>query len=345
MTARSLLGIHHITAITGDAASNVDFYARVLGLRLVKKTVNYDAPDVYHLYFGAETGEPGSVLTFFEFPAAPRGAAGAGMIHRISFDVASQAALAYWKARLADASVATSQGQGFLRFRDPEDLELELMVDEYAPSEFAAVAPDIPPENRLRGFRGVSAYSALPAASQPLLSVLGFARRSGDAYVIGSANRIASYAYSPPADVQPKQGAGTVHHIAWACPDQDQPDWRRALVEGTMLIGFVRSPVAVVISSIDRSGQPEIDSWVPLRTTAAAGRLVSDDDRRNRQRAGSPRLARRSGDQDAAEPRRVAVTAPAATTARCSAAIPGPIRSGGRRPNQSTSAAPGRGVT
>jgi len=231
MTARSLLGIHHITAITGDAASNVDFYARVLGLHLVKKTVNYDAPDVYHLYFGAETGEPGSVLTFFEFPAAPRGAAGAGMIHRISFDVASQAALAYWKARLADASVATSQGQGFLRFRDPEDLELELMVDEYAPSEFAAVAPDIPPENRLRGFRGVSAYSALPAASQPLLSVLGFARRSGDAYVIGSANRIASYAYSPPADVQPKQGAGTVHHIAWACPDQDQPDWRRALVE------------------------------------------------------------------------------------------------------------------
>jgi glyoxalase family protein len=231
MTTRSLLGVHHITAITGDAARNVDFYARVLGLRLVKKTVNYDAPDVYHLYFGAETGEPGSVLTFFEFPAAPRGAAGAGMIHRISFDVASQAALAYWKARLADAGVATSQGQGFLRFRDPEDLELELMVDEYAPSEFAAVAPDIPPENRLRGFSGVSAYSALPAASQPLLSVLGFARQSGDAYVIGSANRIASYAYSPPADVQPMQGAGTVHHIAWACPDQDQPDWRRALVE------------------------------------------------------------------------------------------------------------------
>src|SRR4051794_33584648 len=82
-TAMPLEGLHHITAITGDAPANVDFYARVLGLRLVKKTVNFDAPDVYHLYFGDESGTPGSILTFFEFPGARRGRAGEGMVHRI----------------------------------------------------------------------------------------------------------------------------------------------------------------------------------------------------------------------------------------------------------------------
>src|SRR4051812_38789303 len=82
-----LEGLHHITAITGDAPANVDFYARVLGLRMVKKTVNFDAPDVYHLYFGDEAGTPGSILTFFEFPGARRGRAGAGMVHRILWRV------------------------------------------------------------------------------------------------------------------------------------------------------------------------------------------------------------------------------------------------------------------
>ena len=94
-------GIHHITCITADAPGNVDFYARVLGLRLVKKTVNFDAPDVYHLYFGDERGAPGSILTFFEFPDAAPGRAGAGMIHRLIWRVASDDALAFWSERLA----------------------------------------------------------------------------------------------------------------------------------------------------------------------------------------------------------------------------------------------------
>src|ERR1700685_82917 len=94
-------GMHHITMITGDAQRNVDFYADVLGLRLVKKTVNFDQPDAYHLYFGDEQGSPGSILTWFEFPDAARGRPGAGMIHQIELGVSSEHALAFWEERLS----------------------------------------------------------------------------------------------------------------------------------------------------------------------------------------------------------------------------------------------------
>src|ERR687890_1012602 len=100
-----LEGLHHITAICADAQRNVDFYARVLGLRLVKKTVNFDAPDVYHLYYGDERGTPGSILTFFEFPGAARGRAGDGMLHRILWRVPSPEALAFWQERLGSGPV------------------------------------------------------------------------------------------------------------------------------------------------------------------------------------------------------------------------------------------------
>src|SRR5471030_485106 len=93
--------MHHITMITGDAQRNVEFYADVLGLRLVKKTVNFDQPEAYHLYFGDERGTPGSILTWFEFPGAGRGRAGEGMIHTIQLGVASESSLDFWEQRLA----------------------------------------------------------------------------------------------------------------------------------------------------------------------------------------------------------------------------------------------------
>src|SRR4051812_27884183 len=105
-------GLHHITMITGDAQENVDFYAGVLGLRLVKKTVNFDQPDAYHLYFGDETGAPGSILTWFEFPGAARGRAGAGMIHLLQLGVASEEGLDFWSERLAAAGHGVSRGEG-----------------------------------------------------------------------------------------------------------------------------------------------------------------------------------------------------------------------------------------
>ena len=122
-------GIHHITAITGDAPRNVDYYTRVLGLRLTAKTVNQDDPSVYHLFYGDELARPGADLTFFEYPGAIPGRAGAGMVHRIVWRVASAEALDFWADRLAAEGVEAERG-GDLRFADFEGLGHELVVDE-----------------------------------------------------------------------------------------------------------------------------------------------------------------------------------------------------------------------
>jgi glyoxalase family protein len=114
-----LNGIHHITAITGDAQANLDFYTRVLGLRMVKKSVNQDDPTVYHLFYGDEHAKPGLDLTFFEYPGAPLGRAGDGMIHRIVWRVGAPAAFDFWAARLADEGIDSERDGERLRFRDP----------------------------------------------------------------------------------------------------------------------------------------------------------------------------------------------------------------------------------
>ncbi len=125
-----LEGIHHITAITGDAQRNVDFYAGVMGLRLVKKTVNQDQPTVYHLFYADEKGSAGSDLTFFEFPGVPRGRAGAGTVHRIVWRLGSEDALSFWGERLGAHGVEPERVDGRLRFSDPEGLDHELAVVE-----------------------------------------------------------------------------------------------------------------------------------------------------------------------------------------------------------------------
>src|SRR6188472_76724 len=109
-------GVHHVTCITGDAPGNVDFYTRVLGLRLVKKTVNQDDPTVYHLFYADEAGSPGADITFFEYPGARRGRAGAGMVHTISFRVGSEETLDFWEARLGAEGITTHRSTGRLRF-------------------------------------------------------------------------------------------------------------------------------------------------------------------------------------------------------------------------------------
>src|SRR3954463_6254758 len=139
-TPMALEGLHHVTAITADAQRNVDFYAGTLGLRLVKKTVNFDAPGVYHLYFRDEAGAPGSILTFFEFPGARRGRAGEGMVHRILWRVGSEDALDFW----AEGVPGAKRGGSRFRFADPEGLESELVVFEGPTAPLAAAAPDVP---------------------------------------------------------------------------------------------------------------------------------------------------------------------------------------------------------
>jgi glyoxalase family protein len=225
-------GIHHITCITADAPGNVDFYARVLGLRMVKKTVNFDAPDVYHLYYGDERGAPGSILTFFEFPDAARGRAGAGMIHRLRWRVASQDALDFWAQRLAGEGVKVdpSSGERTLRFRDPEGLGLELAVVETADEPLRAHASDIPEEHALLGFDGVRVYAADPRREDHLLtSAMGFTMAGASDYLLEGGRRQARYAYDEPPPERGVQGAGTVHHIAWCDHDDDHGRWREHL--------------------------------------------------------------------------------------------------------------------
>jgi glyoxalase family protein len=236
-----LEGIHHITAITGDAPRNVDFYVRVLGLRMVKKTVNFDAPDVYHLYYADERGSPGSVLTFFEFPGAERGRHGAGMVHRIAWRVASEPSLDFWAGRLAAEGVAAGRQEDSLRFEDPEGLGLELIVVEMGDAPLAAEAPDIPAEHALRGFQGVHAYALRPEESAPLLrDTLGFEDQGDDDWVVLGEARRARYSYDPPPERAGIQGAGTVHHIAWASRDEDHPAWReRALEAGARVTPII----------------------------------------------------------------------------------------------------------
>src|SRR5579884_21968 len=123
-----LEGIHHITAITADARRNLDFYTRVLGLRMVKKTVNQDDPSVYHLFYADERGSPGADITFFEYPGAQRGRAGAGMISSIIHRVASEDALDFWQRRLTGEALEVSREAGRLTFADPEGMQHELGV-------------------------------------------------------------------------------------------------------------------------------------------------------------------------------------------------------------------------
>ena len=166
-----LEGIHHITAITSDARANVDFYVRVLGLRMVKKTVNQDDPTVYHLFYGDEDGSPGMDLTFFEYPGAPLGRAGAGMVYRIVWRVKSTESLDFWQDRLAGEDIAAIHDGDSLRFADPEGLEHELtVVDVPDPVLQSPPHREIPAEHGLEGFEGVRVYSARPEQSEPLLT-------------------------------------------------------------------------------------------------------------------------------------------------------------------------------
>ena len=226
-----LEGIHHITAITGDAPRNVDFYARVLGLRMVKKTVNQDDPTVYHLFYADELGSAGADLTFFEYPRLPVGRAGAGMVHRIAHRVASAEAVDFWEERLQGEGVAVSRTGDALRFPDPEGLEHELVVPEVADAPLTARSREVPEAYALQGFDHVRAYAVDPSRSEPLLrDVLGFAAVADGEWEARGEQRGGRYRYDP-ATQAGRSGAGTVHHIAWASPYEELEDWQRRVTE------------------------------------------------------------------------------------------------------------------
>jgi glyoxalase family protein len=226
-----LEGIHHITAITGDAVGNVEFYVGVLGLRMVKKTVNQDDPTVYHLFYGDEYGSPGMDLTFFEYPGAARGRVGAGMVHRIVWRVSSADTLEFWKGRLAARGIDSSLTSDSLLFADPEGLEHELKPTADGQEPLTALAPDIPTEHALRGFDGVRAYTLDPVRSESLLGeTLGFTKDSTGRWEARGEKRSGFYAYDAALrDVTPRQGAGSVHHVAFASTPAEHEQWRERL--------------------------------------------------------------------------------------------------------------------
>jgi glyoxalase family protein len=226
-----LEGIHHITAITGDAAGNVEFYTGVLGLRMVKRTVNQDEPTVYHLFYGDEHGSPGADLTFFEYPNAARGRPGDGMVHRIVWRVGSDDALAFWRERLAARGVEVESSGDGVSFADPEGLAHELLVTSGGEEPLIARSREIPGGLALQGFAGVRVYSSEPSDSARFLGdALGFTRReSGSEWRARGERRSGFYVYDAPPEGRGRRGAGTVHHVAFAAQANAVQAWRERL--------------------------------------------------------------------------------------------------------------------
>ena len=231
---KKIMGIHHITAIVGHPQENVDFYAGVLGLRLVKQTVNFDDPGTYHLYFGNEGGKPGTIITFFPWAGARQGIIGDGQVGVTSY-VVPKGAFEFWEKRLEKFKVSFTKmerfGEQYLEFDDPHGLHLEIVEREEGdvnPWTFGDVTPDA----AIKGFGGATLLSTQPKKTAELLEkVMGLE-------LVGSEGDFTRYRST--ADIgniidlkltpigRGQMGVGTVHHIAWrAIDDQDQLDWQK----------------------------------------------------------------------------------------------------------------------
>ena len=236
----NLQALHHITMITGDAQKNVDFYADVLGLRLVKKTVNFDQPEAYHLYFGDEQGSPGTILTWFEFAGARRGTPGIGDIHTIQLGVASEESLGFWRERLEGRGYTSVRGQRALRFEDYDGLRYELVVADDGNPPLRAEHPEIPAEHAIAGVEGARAHSAYANVEEKVLTdTLGFTYLGGGEYRLDGDERHFHWGYDQ-AQRYGEQGAGSVHHIAWASRDQDHVAWQERVQEAGGFVTEVR---------------------------------------------------------------------------------------------------------
>ncbi|MEA2877382.1 MAG: glyoxalase family protein [Hyphomicrobiales bacterium] len=220
-------GIHHVTAIAGRADRNLDFHTRVLGLRLVKKTVNFDDPGTYHLYYGDAEGQPGTILTFFPWAHAAAGQLGAGETQETAFRIPS-AALGYWTHRLLEKGVTHGApekrfGETVLPFTDPDGMRFSLVAAPAAENE-KGWSIDIPAEHAIRGFHGVTllVHTAAPTASI-LTDVLGFREVARDGALVryrGDAPMGAHVDLREAGDFpRGRMGRGSVHHIAFRAAD------------------------------------------------------------------------------------------------------------------------------
>lgn len=243
-------GIHHVTAIAGDPQANMDFYTGVLGLRLVKLTVNYDDPQTYHLYYGDEAGHPGTILTFFPWPGAPRGRRGTGQVTVTAFAI-PDGSLGFWTDRLKAHKVEYSGpsrrfDEEVIGLQDPDGLELELVTAGSASA--ASLRPDgaVPGKHAIQRFQGVTvALEGYERSAGLLTATLGM-RESGTKgnrfrYVVGDAAALAFVdLLCLPSGPHGRVAVGTVHHIAWRAPDDAaQRAWRETFAR----LGYDVTPV------------------------------------------------------------------------------------------------------
>ncbi len=242
---KEILGIHHVTAIAGEPQQNVDFYAGFLGLRLVKLTVNYDDPETYHLYYGDEVGHPGTILTFFPWPGAPKGRKGAGQVTVTSFSI-PQGSVGYWVERLSkrgmrfEGPINRFEDQ-VISFSDPDDLSLELVTHAGAEKRNGWNRGSIPQEHAIRGFFGVTlSEEGYERTASLLTETMGFrlVKEDGDRfrYEVGKGGPGAMVDVLCQPDTPAGQvSVGTVHHVAWRTPnDEQQKEWREELVKARL---------------------------------------------------------------------------------------------------------------
>lgn len=252
MTAGERLnGIHHVTAIAGDPQQNVDFYAGTLGLHLVKRTVNFDDPGTYHLYFGDEIGHPGTILTFFPWPGAPRGHRGAGQATVVSYSVPPDA-LAFWEERfrmrgVRFEAVESPFGESVLEFSDPDGLALELVADSREGLGSPWAGASVPVAQAIRGFHSVALLEHEHTGTERTLTeVMGFQFRRAVGhrrrYTADGGGSAAYVDVVTAPDASPGRVAvGTVHHVAWRVVSDDaQQSWRRRLLEAGVNVTPVR---------------------------------------------------------------------------------------------------------
>jgi len=235
---KAINGIHHITVMASDPQANYDFYAQTLGMRFIKKTVNFDAPDVYHLYYADEVGTPGTVLTFFPFPNSRRGKRGTGEINSISFSVPSNS-LHYWMNRFAELAISfdgpkSKFGYEYISLLDPDGMKIEITADSNSDSMMGWFNSEIPAEHSIRKFFGSTFYLSDSKSTVELLAgIMG-------AEFVSEENKIKRYSFGKAQSMSfvdifedakmPRAigGAGTVHHIAWrTANDEEQDNWRK----------------------------------------------------------------------------------------------------------------------
>ena len=244
-------GIHHITAIAGSAAENVAFYENVLGLRLVKQTVNFDDPFTYHLYYGDLEGNPGTILTFFPWQGVSQGKNGKGMVTAITFEIPI-GSLAYWRERLLKYGIDTTSGQRFgdevIRFSDPHGLRLELIATGESPATNQFISGSLAPLYPIKGFHSAtSTVNSIQDTKVLLVDHLGMELnvQDGKRYRFKMKNDTSTALFydllvEPDAEIG-SQGSGSVHHIAFrTSDDKEQLLWQRSLLEGGYSVTGVR---------------------------------------------------------------------------------------------------------